>query len=142
VAISRMRYIISRQASSYKVPTCLCSCLPRCLLLDYHHRTSLIQQEVNRAEMNLAKTHLPELESELEVSLGWHERGQGNKYGHCTHNASVAAFSSLHSSRIFCSVGPLYSAPSSMETMPVTAFLRALAAFVWDLSFKKEWIKV
>jgi hypothetical protein len=140
-----MRYIISRQASSYKVPTCLCSCLPSRLLLDFHHRTSLIPQEVNRAEMSLAKTHLPlllELELELEESLGWHERGQGNKYGHCTHIASAAAFSSLHSSRIFCSVGPLYSAPSSMAIMPVIAFLRALAAFVWDLSFKKEWIKV
>jgi hypothetical protein len=68
--------------------------------------------------------------------------GQGNKYGHYTHIASAAAFSSLHSSRIFGSVGPLYSAPSSMVMMPVTAFLRALAAFVWDLSFRKEWIKV
>jgi hypothetical protein len=29
-----------------------------------------------------------------------------------------------------------------MVMMPVTAFLRAVAAFVWDLSFKKEWIKV
>ena len=68
--------------------------------------------------------------------------GQGNKYGHCTYIASAAAFSSLHSSRIFGSVGPLNSAPSSMVMMPVTAFLRAVAAFVWDLSFKKEWIKV
>lgn len=92
--------------------------------------------------MDPTKTHLPELESELEVSLGWHERGQGNKYDHCTHMAPAAAFSSLHSSKIFCSVGPLYSAPSSMVMVPVTAFLRALAAFEWDLSFKKEWIKV
>ena len=93
-------------------------------------------------KIRLAKTHLPELESELEVSLGWHERGHGNKYGHGTHIASAVAFSSLHSSRIFCSVGPLYSVLSSMMMVPVTAFLRALAAFVWDLSFKKEWIKV
>ena len=69
------------------------------------HQTNLgaVRAELN--ENYLASVHSPELESELEVSLEWHKYGIVNVV-HCTYIVSVAAFSSFHSSKIFCRVGP------------------------------------
>ena len=144
--MSCTRYILSKHVSYRVVSTWSCACRSSSFLPRTHHPTKIHPTSLNtdkRIYIILAYSCSPESESELEleVSLDLNE-GEMNKIGQSTHVASAVAFSSFHSSKIFCSVGPLNSASSSKVMVPLTAFFKALAALVWDLSFKKAWIKV